>query len=108
MGNRDTLSDEAVAALGVKQAGVVLRYIAQARASGLAVIFITHNVHHAYPVADKFTILKRGKSYGTFAKDDVTREEVLGMMAGTEELDQLESELVEFARNDQNSARGEA
>ncbi len=107
-GAKVLILDEPTAALGVKQAGVVLHYIAQARASGLAVIFITHNVHHAYPVADKFTILKRGKSYGTFAKDDVTREEVLGMMAGTEELDQLESELEEFARNDQNSARGEA
>ncbi len=68
---------------------------------GLAVIFITHNVHHAYPVADKFTILKRGQSYGTFSKSDVSREDVLGMMAGTEELDQLEAELEEFARRDE-------
>jgi simple sugar transport system ATP-binding protein len=107
-GAKVLILDEPTAALGVKQAGVVLRYIAQARARGLAVIFITHNVHHAYPVADKFTILKRGKSYGTFAKSDVSREEVLAMMAGTEELDQLESELEEFARNDAAQARGEA
>ena len=96
--------DEPTAALGVKQAGVVLKYIAQARARGLAVIFITHNVHHAYPVADKFTILKRGKSYGTFAKDDVTREEVLTMMAGQEELEALEAELAEFERSDEAPA----
>ena len=98
--------DEPTAALGVKQAGVVLKYIAQARARGLAVIFITHNVHHAYPVADKFTILKRGKSYGTFAKDDVTREEVLTMMAGQEELEALEAELAEFERSDAAPASG--
>lgn len=103
-GAKILILDEPTAALGVKQAGVVLRYIAQARSQGLSVIFITHNVHHAYPVGDKFTILKRGRSYGTFAKTEVSREEVLGMMAGTEELDQLESELEEFARSDEEAA----
>lgn len=99
-GAKVLILDEPTAALGVKQAAVVLRYIAQARARGLAVVFITHNVHHAFPVADKFTILKRGRSYGTFPKGDVTREDVLGMMSGVEELDRLEAELDEFARSD--------
>ena len=107
-GAKVLILDEPTAALGVKQAGVVLRYIAQAKAKGLAVIFITHNVHHAYPVGDAFTILKRGKSYGTFAKSEVSREEVLGMMAGTEELDALEAELQEFARSDEAAAQGAA
>jgi simple sugar transport system ATP-binding protein len=99
-GARVLILDEPTAALGVRQAGVVLRYVAQARSRGLAVILITHNVHHAYPVADAFTILRRGRSYGTFAKADVSREEVLAMMSGTEELDALEAELQEFARSD--------
>jgi simple sugar transport system ATP-binding protein len=105
-GARVLILDEPTAALGVKQAGVVLKYIAQARARGLAVIFITHNVHHAYPVADKFTVLKRGQSYGTFMKSEVSREEVLRMMAGQEELDVLESELKEFARADSSKGSG--
>lgn len=99
-GAKVLILDEPTAALGVKQAGVVLKYIAQVRAKGLAVILITHNVHHAYPIADKFTILKRGQSYGTFMKSDVSREEVLGMMAGKEELDALEAELKEFEHTD--------
>jgi len=99
-GAKVLILDEPTAALGVKQAGVVLKYIAQVRAKGLAVILITHNVHHAYPIADKFTILKRGQSYGTFMKSDVSREEVLAMMAGKEELDQLEAELKEFEHTD--------
>jgi simple sugar transport system ATP-binding protein len=78
----------------------VLRYIAQARARGLGVVFITHNVHHAYPIGDRFTLLNRGTSYGTFAKSEVTREEVVSMMAGGEELDELAHELEEFARTD--------
>jgi simple sugar transport system ATP-binding protein len=99
-GARVLILDEPTAALGVKEAAVVLRYIAQARARGLGVIFITHNVHHAYPIADRFTILNRGRSYGTFAKQDVTREEVVQMMAGGEALEELGNELEEFARRD--------
>ncbi|MFN8590637.1 MAG: ATP-binding cassette domain-containing protein [Thermomicrobiales bacterium] len=99
-GARVLILDEPTAALGVKEAGVVLRYIAQARARNLGVIFITHNVHHAYPISDRFTILNRGRSYGTFAKTAVTREEVVQMMAGGEALDELGHELEEFARRD--------
>ncbi len=99
-GARVLILDEPTSALGVKQASVVLRYVAQARARGLGVIFITHNVHHAYPVGDAFTILNRGRTYGTFQKADVSREEVLNMMAGGKELEELSAELEEFSRAD--------
>jgi len=99
-GAKVLILDEPTAALGVKEAGVVLRYIAQARARGLGVVFITHNVHHAYPIGDRFTLLNRGRSYGTFAKADVSREEVVAMMAGGEELEELGHDLEEFARSD--------
>ena len=105
-GAKVLILDEPTAALGVKQAGTVLKYIAQAKAKGLGVIFITHNVHHAYPVADRFTILKRGQSYGTFDKDKISREEVLHMMAGQEELDALQAELEEFERSDAGQVSG--
>jgi simple sugar transport system ATP-binding protein len=99
-GAKVLILDEPTAALGVKEAGVVLRYIAQARARGLGVIFITHNPHHAYPIGDYFTLLNRGHSYGTFAKSEISREEIVGMMAGGEELEELSHELTEFARTD--------
>jgi simple sugar transport system ATP-binding protein len=92
-GARVLILDEPTSALGVHQASVVLRIIVRARARGLAVIFITHNVHHAYPVADEFTILNRGRSIGTFRKSDVSRDAVLEMMAGGKELVDLEAEL---------------
>jgi simple sugar transport system ATP-binding protein len=89
--------DEPTSALGVKQAGTVLRYIAQARARGVSVIFITHNPHHAYPIGNRFTILKRGKTLGTFTKQDLSREEMIRMMSGGDELEKLEHELREFS-----------
>jgi simple sugar transport system ATP-binding protein len=85
--------DEPTSALGVKQAGVVLRYIVQARDRGLGVIFITHNPHHAYPVGDRFLLLKRGKSLGDFHKTEISREELTRLMAGGAELEELSHEL---------------
>jgi simple sugar transport system ATP-binding protein len=99
-GAKVLILDEPTAALGVKEAGIVLRYIAQARARGLGVIFITHNPHHAYPIGDYFTLLNRGRSMGTFAKSEISREELTSMMAGGEELAELSHELDEFARTD--------
>ena len=92
-GAKVLILDEPTAALGVKEAGVVLRYIAQARARGLGVVFITHNVHHAYPVGDRFTILDRGRSKGTFEKSDLTMSELLEHMGGGAELKELQHEL---------------
>ncbi len=104
-GAKVLILDEPTAALGVKEAGVVLRYIAQARARHLGVVFITHNVHHAFPIGDRFTLLNRGRSYGTFAKSDVSREEIVSMMAGGEELQELTHELAEFQRVDRQAGQ---
>jgi simple sugar transport system ATP-binding protein len=92
-GARLLILDEPTSALGVRQAGVVLKYILAARDRGLGVIFITHNPHHAYPVGDRFLLLKRGKSLGDFAKSEITRDELTQMMAGGAELEQLSHEL---------------
>ncbi|MEU4620776.1 ATP-binding cassette domain-containing protein [Actinoplanes sp. NPDC023801] len=92
-GARLLILDEPTSALGVKQAGVVLRYIARARDRGLGVVFITHNPHHAYPVGDRFLLLNRGKSLGDFAKDELSLPDLTRMMAGGAELEQLAHEL---------------
>lgn len=98
-GARVLILDEPTSALGVKQASTVLRYVAQARADGLAVILITHNVQHAFPVGDRFLLLNRGRSMGFFAKGEVTREEVTNMMAGGTEMKDLEAELARITRS---------
>ena len=92
-GAKVLILDEPTSALGVKQSGVVLRYIAQARDRGLGVIFITHNPHHAFPVGDRFVILNRGRVLGTWRKGEITRDELIKNMSGGAELDALEHEL---------------
>jgi simple sugar transport system ATP-binding protein len=92
-GAKVLILDEPTSALGVKQSGVVLRYVAQARDRGLGVIFITHNPHHAYPVGNRFVILNRGKLMGSWKKGEISRDELVRMMSGGAELEALEHEL---------------
>jgi simple sugar transport system ATP-binding protein len=92
-GAKVLILDEPTAALGVKQSGIVLKYIIQARERGLGVIFITHNPHHAYPVGDRFLLLNRGKSIGYYEKSQLTRDELTGLMAGGSELEELSHQL---------------
>ncbi len=92
-GARVLILDEPTAALGVRQSGVVLKYIAKARDRGLGVVFITHNPHHAYPVGDRFVLLRRGRSMGDFTKAELPLDELVRMMAGGTELEALGHEL---------------
>lgn len=92
-GARVLILDEPTAALGVKQSGVVLKYIARSRDRGLGVVFITHNPHHAFPVGDRFLLLNRGTSLGNYEKADIDLAELTSLMAGGAELDSLAHEL---------------
>ena len=92
-GAKVLILDEPTSALGVKQSGVVLRYVAQARDRGLGVIFITHNPHHAFPVGDRFVILNRGRLTGDWPKNGISRDELVKEMSGGAELEALEHEL---------------
>ena len=92
-GARVVVLDEPTAALGVKQSGVVLKFIASARNRGVAVVFVTHNPHHAHMVGDHFTILKLGRQELNASRDEVTLDELTREMSGGAELEALSHEL---------------
>ncbi|AKE40268.1 ABC transporter [Corynebacterium kutscheri] len=92
-GARVIILDEPTAALGVKQSGMVLRFVAAARDRGIGVVFITHNPHHAYLVGDHFTILNLGRQILDADRSQVSLEELTQHMAGGGELAALSHEL---------------
>jgi simple sugar transport system ATP-binding protein len=92
-GAKVLILDEPTAALGVKQSGMVLKYVAAARDQGLGVVLITHNPHHAFLVGDRFALLKRGTTVGHYTRDRITLEELTHQMAGGSELEALSHEL---------------
>ena len=92
-GAKVLILDEPTSALGVHQTSMVLKYVHQVRQKGLGVIFITHNVRHAYAVGDRFTVLNRGKTLGTHTKAGIAMDELQNLMAGGRELQELAGEL---------------
>jgi simple sugar transport system ATP-binding protein len=77
--------DEPTSALSVAETRKVLNYITSARERGLAVIFITHNVHHVYQVADAYTIIRHGRKVGTYTKGDLTENDIADLITGDRE-----------------------
>jgi simple sugar transport system ATP-binding protein len=99
-GAKVLILDEPTSALGVKQSGVVLKYIVQAKERGVAVIFITHNPHHAYLVGDRFFLLNRGRMIEHWERSEVDLDELVRAMAGGAELDALAHELKSMGEGD--------
>jgi simple sugar transport system ATP-binding protein len=68
--------DEPTSALSLRQTDRVLKSVDEARNKGISIIFITHNVYHVYPIADRFVILSHGESIAEFPKGKHSRDEV--------------------------------
>ena len=92
-GAKVLILDEPTSALGVRQTSNVLATIDKVRKQGVAVVFITHNVRHALAVGDRFTVLNRGQTLGTAQRGQITPDELQDMMAGGQELAQLDDAL---------------
>jgi len=68
--------DEPTTALSIREAQKILQFIKQLRNSGVSCVFITHNLHHVYPVADRFTILSHGRKINDIMKKDTSIEKL--------------------------------
>ncbi len=77
--------DEPTSALSVAETRKVLTYIENAKARGLSVIFITHNVRHVYMVADAYTILRHGKKVGTYFRGELSENDIADLITGERE-----------------------
>ena len=78
--------DEPTSALSVAETRKVLTYVTNARDRGLSVILITHNVNHAYPLADQYTIIRRGKKVGTYDRTELSADDVSNLITGDREV----------------------
>ena len=92
-GAKVLILDEPTSALGVRQSGIVLKYVLAAKERGVSVVFITHNPHHAYLVGDYFYLLNRGQLANEYERSKVELDELTKAMAGGAELDALTKEI---------------
>lgn len=76
------IMDEPTGALGVKETGKILNMILELKKKGLSIILITHNIEHAFLVADRFFVLRVGKKVGEKKKEETNAEEIVKMITG--------------------------
>ena len=81
-GGKLVLLDEPFAALGVRQTHRGLELIEQVRARGVATIVITHNMLHAFQVADRIVVLRQGRIAGNRLVGETTTDEVVTLITG--------------------------
>ncbi|MBY5406684.1 ATP-binding cassette domain-containing protein [Rhizobium leguminosarum] len=83
-GGKLVVLDEPFAALGVEQVRRSLETIADVRRQGIAVIIVTHNMSHAFKIADRLVIMRQGRVVGDFTTSETTPEEVVRTITGTQ------------------------
>jgi simple sugar transport system ATP-binding protein len=80
--NQVLLLDEPTSALSVRETQAFLNHIMHLRDEGLSVVIVTHNLYHAYQVADRFVILSHGRKLADTAKGDTSAEELIKIIVG--------------------------
>jgi len=77
---RIIIMDEPTAALGPAETAQVGELIKQLKAEGIGIFLISHDIHDVFDLADRISVVLQGKLVGTVNKDDVTMDDVLGMI----------------------------
>jgi len=72
--------DEPTTGLSLSETQKVLNFVEDIKRQGKSAIFITHNIYHVYPVADRIVVLDRGRAVGEFEKAGVSLEELVNKL----------------------------
>ncbi len=72
--------DEPCAALGPEETRMVHELVRKLKASGVGIFLISHDMPDVFGLSDRLSVMKNGKTVGTYRTADVTEDEVLGMI----------------------------
>jgi ABC-type sugar transport system ATPase subunit len=81
-GKKIVILDEPTAALGVEEAHHVLQIVRELKNKGASIIIITHNMEHAFSVADRFLVIRLGSVVGVRRKSETNIDEIVKMITG--------------------------
>lgn len=77
---RILIMDEPTAALGPQETAQVGDLIRELKAEGIGIFLISHDIHDVFDLADRIVVMKNGQVVGSARTEDVTKDEVLGMI----------------------------
>jgi fructose transport system ATP-binding protein len=79
---RVVIMDEPMAALGVKESGMVLELIRNVRDRGMPVILISHDMPHVFEVADRIQIMRLGRRAAVVTPQSHSMAQAVAIMTG--------------------------
>ena len=82
--------DEPTAVLTPQEAGELFTILRSLQSEGMSLVFISHKLNEVLDIADRVTVLRRGKMIGTVPKKGATEEGLARMMVGREVLLRIE------------------
>ena len=81
-GARMIILDEPTAVLAPQETEELFEQLLNLKKEGYTIIFISHKLHEVKFLCDRLTVLKDGRSIGTYNVGDVTAEEISRLMVG--------------------------
>src|ERR1700722_19278855 len=87
--------DEPTAVLTVQEIGELMTVLRRLKQDGTAIIFISHKPGEVLQIADRVTVLRRGKSMGTVARAGATEQSLARMVVGRDVIFRVEKEPAE-------------
>jgi ABC-type uncharacterized transport system ATPase subunit len=87
--------DEPTAVLTPSETGELFQNLRKLRADGKAVVFISHKLDEVLDIADRITVLRRGKVVGETTPGETSKSRLAEMMVGRPVLFRLEKPVVE-------------
>jgi D-xylose transport system ATP-binding protein len=77
---RALIMDEPTAALGPAETAQVHSLIKQLKSEGIGIFLVSHDIHDVFDLSERISVMYHGRLVGTVNKNDVTADEVLGMI----------------------------
>ncbi|MEZ7812453.1 MAG: D-xylose transport system ATP-binding protein [Paracoccaceae bacterium] len=74
------IMDEPTAALGPQETQMVAELIHELKKQGLGIFLIEHDIHNVMKLCDRASVMKNGELVGTVNVNEVTDEDILGMI----------------------------
>ncbi len=74
------IMDEPTAALGPAETAQVRDLIRELKKEGLGIFLVSHDIHDVFDLSERISVMYHGRLVGTVNKDDVTQDDVLGMI----------------------------
>lgn len=103
-GSKLLVMDEPTAALGIQESRKVLDLVHHLRSAGVSVVIVSHNLEHVFEVADRITVLRRGRIAGSVHAEASTAGDVVRLITGAGEVGKtkavLEAEAALLAQRD--------